>query len=87
MHYAREHVKRYWGLAYRRSLGISLITFALAMATGVAFSSMLGATGSAGINDSIVFWGFLIFVTAVVMVVNFVNAHVSSVKLLNMEEH
>ena len=87
MHYARAHVKRYWGLTYRRSLGISLITFAIAMATGVAFSSMLGATGSAGINDSIVFWGFLILVTAIVMVVNFVNAHTSSVKLLTMEEH
>ena len=87
MEYARDHVKRYWGFAYRRALGISLITFAIAMATGVAFSSMLGASGNTNFSSAIIFWGFLIFITAAVLVANFVKAHTSCVKLLTEEEH
>ncbi|MDE1810508.1 MAG: hypothetical protein KGH66_00485 [Candidatus Micrarchaeota archaeon] len=87
MEYARSHVKRYWGFAYRRALGISLITFAIAMATGVAFSSMLGAGGNTGFTSTIIFWGFLILITAAVLVANFVKAHTSCVKFLTNEEH
>jgi len=87
MHYAREHVKRYWGFAYRKALGTSLLTFAVAMAIGVAFSSMLGATGAGNLTGAILFWGFLITVTAVVLVANFIRAHTSCVKFLNNEEH
>ena len=35
MDHLREHVKRYWGMAYRRTLGISLITASMVLAIGL----------------------------------------------------
>ena len=38
MDYVRDHIKRYWGMAYRRTLGVALITISVALAMGITFT-------------------------------------------------
>ncbi|MDE1868510.1 MAG: hypothetical protein KGH60_00890 [Candidatus Micrarchaeota archaeon] len=87
MHYARPHIKEYWNFAYRRALGISMMTFAIALAIGVTFSTLLGSLSIVDYGAQLVFWLALIAITAIVFLVNFAHAHASTVKFMNEQEH
>lgn len=87
MHYAREHIKRYWDFAYRRALGISMMTFAIALAVGVTFSTLLGSLAIVDYGVQLIFWMVLIAITSIVFLVNFAHAHASTVKFMNEQEH
>lgn len=87
MKYAREHVKRYWAFSYRRALGVAMVTFALALAIGITFSSMLQSFNVINYPTQAIFWTVLTAMTIMVLVVNFVQAHISSVRYMNEEEH
>jgi len=87
VNYAREHIKRYWVFAYRRALGISMFTFAIALAIGMIFTSMLASLFIISPLVEMLFWFVLILITALTLTVSFVEAHISSVKYMNMVEH
>ncbi|MDE1856603.1 MAG: hypothetical protein KGH98_00800 [Candidatus Micrarchaeota archaeon] len=87
MKYAREHVKRYWAFSYRRALGVAMVTFALALAIGITFSSMLQAFNIVNYPVQAIFWVVLTALTILVLIVNFVQAHISSVRYMDEEEH
>lgn len=86
MKYAREHIKRYWVFTYRRALGISMFTFAIALAVGMLFTSMLSNIFLIGPLAAVLFWAILIAITTLTFVVSFVDAHISSTKFMNENE-
>ena len=87
MRYAREHIRRYWAFSYRRALGISMLTFAIALAIGMTFTAVLSSFFYTNYAAEFVFWLLLIFVTTLVLVVSMVSAHISTVKYMNEYEH
>ncbi|MGC8669578.1 MAG: hypothetical protein ACP5TL_00280 [Candidatus Micrarchaeia archaeon] len=87
MKYAREHIKRYWIFEYRRAIGISMLTFSIALSIGVVFTSLLYALSISIPVYEIVFWSLLIILTALVFITNFVNAHLLSIKYMTNEEY
>jgi archaellum component FlaF (FlaF/FlaG flagellin family) len=87
MDYLRDHVKRYWGMAYRRTLGISLITAALVMAVGLTFNILTHNITNASYLTFLVFWTVLVLIALFVALSNLFNAHVSSVKLMQEAEY
>lgn len=86
MKYAREHVKRYWVFAYRRALGISMVTFAITLAVGMIFTTLFANTFYVHPVAELAFWAFLILITAMTLVVSFASAHISSLKLMTEHE-
>ncbi len=86
MKYAREHVKRYWIFAYRRALGISMVTFAITLAIGMIFTSLFANTFYVHPVAELAFWAFLIIITTMTLIVSFTSAHLSSVKLMTEHE-
>lgn len=87
MDYVREHIKRYWGMAYKRTLGVAFITFSVALAMGLTFTALTGDLAVTSYSDYLIFWIILILITVVIFLTNFFSAHVSSVKYMNEEEH
>ncbi len=87
MKYAREHIKRYWVFEYRRALGVSLITFAIALAVGIVFTVLMSNMALPNPIDNMMFWALLVIFTSLVLVSSFANAHILSVKYMNIEEH
>ncbi|MCL4373761.1 MAG: hypothetical protein M1360_02665 [Candidatus Marsarchaeota archaeon] len=83
MKYAREHIKRYWIFEYRRALGISMVTFAIALSVGMVFTTLINAFAIPNPVYELAFWGLLILFTSLVLVSSFVNAHILSVKYMN----
>lgn len=87
MKYAREHIKRYWVFEYRRALGVSMTTFAIALSIGVVFTSLISVLSIPNPLYEMIFWGLLILFTAMVLVSSFVNAHMLSIKYMSEEEY
>ncbi|MEM0149643.1 MAG: hypothetical protein QXW10_01985 [Candidatus Micrarchaeaceae archaeon] len=86
MKYAREHIKRYWVFEYRRALGVSMVTFAIALSIGVVFTTLIGNLATPNATYELIFWGLLILFTAMVLVSSFVNAHILSIKYMTESE-
>ncbi|MGC8647664.1 MAG: hypothetical protein ACP5SA_02485 [Candidatus Micrarchaeia archaeon] len=86
MKYAREHIKRYWVFEYRRALGISMVTFAIALSIGIVFTTLMGNLASPNPVYNLVFWALLTIFTSLVLISSFVNAHLLSIKYMSEEE-
>jgi len=82
--HVRDHIKRYWHFAYRRAIGASILTIAIAIAIGALFE-----IGFAEISSSISYILMLVLglFTTVVILLNFANAHLLSVRHMTKEEH
>lgn len=87
MDYVREHIKRYWGIAYRRTLGVAMVTFSVALAMGLTFTALTGNLAISSYSDYIIFWIVLMLITVFIFLTNFYSAHVTSVKYMTEEEH
>jgi MFS family permease len=87
MRYAREHVKRYWGFVFRRNIGVSMLAFALTLAIGTTFTSLVGSSLSNGVLVELIFWCTLIAIATLVLVTSFIGAHISSTRLMSEKEH
>ena len=87
MDYLREHVKRYWGMAYRRTLGISLVTASMVLVIGIIFNILTQNAINANYLTFLIFWTILVLVALFVALSSFFTAHVSSVKLMDEEEY
>ena len=66
---------------------MSLLSFALMLAIGTAFTSLIGSTMSNGTVVEFVFWSILIAIATLVVVASLIGAHISSVRLMSEEEH
>jgi hypothetical protein len=87
MDYARGHIKRYWGIAYRRTLGITFITVAIMLSIGLTFSIL---RTTLAVNDYVhyfEFWIFLVVLAVVIISTSFMRSHIASVKFMNEAEH
>lgn len=87
MDYVREHIKRYWGITYRRTLGISLVTFSVAIAICLTFTVLTEKLAVTSYLSYLIFWFILLLAAALIFVSNFFTSHVSSVKLMREDEH
>jgi len=87
MKYAREHIKRYWAFSYRRAIGVSMLTFSIALAIGITFTAMISTFFYTNYAAVFAFWLLLILITVLVLVSSFVNAHISIVRFMNEVEH
>ncbi len=87
MRYAREHVKRYWGFAYRRSIGIAMLIFAFTLAVGTVFTSLIGSSLENAALAELIFWGILIIIATFELAISLAGAHISSTLLMNEREH
>ncbi len=87
MDYAREHIKRYWIFSYRRAIGISMVTFAMALAVGMVFTALISTLPNANPIVEFAFWMLLILITSLTLIFSFMNAHASSIKFMDQMEH
>ncbi len=87
MDYARKHVKRYWGMSYRRTLGLALVTIAIVISMGLTFSILRGTLATSNYTGYLSFWLLLIFIAIATIASSFFGSHVSSVKFMNEFEH
>ncbi len=87
MDYVREHIRKYWGIKYRHTLGIAFASFAIAMAIGISFTLLTSRLATTDYLGYLVFWGLLIAMTAVIFIMNFSAAHTGSVEYMNESEH
>jgi hypothetical protein len=87
VHYARPHVKRYWVFAFRRAIGASMIMFGIALAIGLAFTSVFSGQITNSLTANLVFWSVLMLITVLVLLASLLSAHKSSIRFLNEEEH
>jgi archaellum component FlaF (FlaF/FlaG flagellin family) len=87
MDYIRDHVKRYWGMAYRKTIGVSLITFAIVLAVGLTFTLVTQEFATASYVTYIIFWALLLLIAIFVLLSNLYTSQVSSVRLMHEDEH
>lgn len=71
---------------YKRALGVSLTTFAIALAIGLAFSVMLGSFTGTNYAAQLLFWTVLIIAVVAVLIANFISAHTSTIRFMNEVE-
>ena len=60
-----------------------MVTFAIALAAGFIFTSVMNATVAPNYILDISFWAVLIIITTFILVINFVNAHISITRYMN----
>lgn len=87
MDYVREHIHQYWGLAYKRTLGVAMVTFSVALAMGLTFTALTGNLAITSYSSYLAFWGILIAITAIIFLSNFFSAHISTIRFMSEEEH
>ena len=87
MDYVRDHIKRYWGIAYRRTFGIALIALAVVLAMGISFSALIGTVVISNYSSFIYFWLLLILIAVITIIASFFRSHVTSVKFMSEAEH
>jgi uncharacterized membrane protein HdeD (DUF308 family) len=87
MDYVRDDIKRYWGIAYRRSLGVALIALSIILAVGIAFTALQSTVVVSNYYDYFVFWILIAIIGVITLLSSFYHSHVSSVKLMNETEH
>ena len=87
MDYVREHVKKYWGITYRRTLGVAFATFAIALSIGMTFMSLTSAFVISNYYVYIIFWVLLFVMAIIIFLANFFSSHVTSVGLMTDVEH
>jgi len=87
MDYVREHIKRYWGMTYRRTLGVSLVTFSVVIAIGLSFTVLTQSLAITSYLNYFIFWMILMIAAVLILLANFFGSHTSSVKYMYEEEH
>jgi len=87
MDYARGHIRTYWGVAYRRTIGLALVAIAIVLSMGLTFTILRAALAVGGFASYLFFWLLLIFLAVVTVSISFLHSHVSSVKFMNDFEH
>jgi hypothetical protein len=87
MDYVREHIKRYWGMTYRRTLGVSLVTFSVAMGIGLTFTILTHSLAVTNYLNYLIFWVILMLAVLLVALSNLFASHTSSVRYMHDLEH
>ena len=77
MDYVRRHIKMYWGIAYRRTLGLALITLAITLSMGLTFTILRSTLAVGDYTNYLLFWLVLGFVAVVTIAYSFLAfAHI-----------
>ncbi|MGI0100362.1 MAG: hypothetical protein ACREBH_01390 [Candidatus Micrarchaeaceae archaeon] len=87
MDYARDHIRKYWGISYRRTIGIAFVTLAVALSIGMTFVTLTTLLALTSYYMYFVFWSVLLLITIVIFLANFMNSHIGSVSYMNEMEH
>ena len=87
MDYVRIHIKKYWGIAYRRTLGIALVTLAIILSMGLTFTVLRQEFAINNYVGYMMFWFLLMLIGIITFLSNFLHSHISSTKLMNEDEH
>lgn len=87
MRHVRPDVERFWDFAYRRAIGISLVTFALLLAVGIMFSTTLSGLIGANYFIYAAFWTVLVVIMVLVFAASFASAHMLSTKDMSKKEY
>jgi hypothetical protein len=87
MRHVSNNAGMFWQFMYKRALGMTMITFAIILAVGVIFTVLINSVSSYNYTADIAFWGLLIAITIIALIINFANAHKATVKYMSMEEH
>lgn len=87
MDYVRTHIKRYWGMVYRRTFGIALVTVSIVLSMGLTFGILRGALAISSYIDYLLFWLILAVIAVATIVSSFFHSHVTSVRFMNEVEH
>ncbi|MDE1871267.1 MAG: hypothetical protein KGI06_03440 [Candidatus Micrarchaeota archaeon] len=87
MDYVRTYIKKYWGIAYRRTLGIALVTMAIILSMGLTFTVLRQSFAVNNYIGYMLFWFLLMLIGIVTFLSNFLHSHISSTKMMTEEEH
>jgi hypothetical protein len=87
MRHVNDNVGLFWQFMYKRALGMTMVTFAIILAVGVIFTVLINSVASYNYMADIAFWGLLIAITIIALIVNFANAHRATVKYMSIMEH
>ena len=77
----------FWQFLYKRSLGMTMVMFAIILAVGVIFTTLINSVSTYNYVADIAFWGLLIAIAIIVLVMNFASAHKATVKYMGAHEH
>lgn len=86
MDYVRDHIRRYTKIAFRRTLGIGLVTLCVMLAIGLVFTTLSDRLLFSGFGY-LVFWIILIAMAAFTFLSSIVRSHIASVRYMNEKEH
>ena len=82
-----ERLEGYYAFAYGRALGISMVTFAIALSIGVSVTTAISSLVAASNLSPVEIWSVLIAATVIIVIGSFSQAHVSSAKYLRRDPH
>ncbi len=87
MRHVGNNAGLFWQFMYKRALGMTMMTFAIILAVGVIFTVLINSVSSYNYMADIAFWGLLIAITIITLIINFANAHRATVKYMSSSEH
>jgi hypothetical protein len=87
MRHVSNNAGLFWQFMYKRALGLTMVTFAIILAVGVIFTMLINSVASYNYAADIAFWGLLIAITIIALIINFANAHKATVKYMSLAEH
>jgi len=86
MKYARDYISRYYLFVYRRALGLSMATFAVALSVGMLFTLLTGPLGSVNLAAEFVFWILLMLLIVLTVAISIASTHVATVRHMTETE-
>ena len=84
MDYVRSHIKKHTVYLYGRTIGISLLLFALFIAITVTALSFLNF---ANLVSTYLLLAVLFLFSSLIVILNIINIHATTAKLMNPKEH
>ncbi len=87
MDYVREHIRRYWSMTYRKTLGVSLVTFSVVIAIGLSFTVLTRSLAVTSYLNYLTFWAVIIIAGILIFLANLSASHSSTVRYMRDEEH
>ncbi|HII09802.1 MAG: hypothetical protein ABSE71_04520 [Candidatus Micrarchaeaceae archaeon] len=87
MDYVRERIRRYWSMTYRKTLGVSLVTFSVVIAIGLSFTVLTRSLAVTSYLNYLAFWAVIIIAGILIFLANLSTSHTSTVRYMREDEH
>ncbi len=82
-----DYKKKFYTYTYSKAMGISMITFAIALSIGVSITTAVSTFAATSTLSPIQIWSVLIAATVIIIISSFSYAHVSSIRYLEEQLH